>query len=151
MSLLLGLALLVVEPSFASHCDVAVLPFLCSAAEKDDERISVFAKVHAIPRSEIDAVLEHASPDAFYVREVSQLQPAQRRRHFRRCCGIEPLKASREGTRSCSVEILENRQRTMVTQSLPLPSTGPPRHVRPESTRLSCTPTATAAQRNRCK
>jgi hypothetical protein len=65
MSLLLGLALLVVDPSVMSHRDVSVLPFLCSAAEKDDDGIPVFAKVHAIPRSEIDAVLEHTSPDAF--------------------------------------------------------------------------------------
>jgi hypothetical protein len=42
-----------------------------SRREKDDDSIPVFAKVHAIPRAEIDAVLEHTSPDAFYVREVS--------------------------------------------------------------------------------
>lgn len=57
MSLLRGLALLIVDPSFASRCHVAVLPFLCSAAEKDDDSISVFPKVHAIAKSEIDAVL----------------------------------------------------------------------------------------------
>jgi len=76
MSLLLGLALFVVDPSITSHRDVAVLPFLCPASKKDDDSFPVFAKVHAIPRSEIDTVLEHTRPDAFYVREVSQLQPA---------------------------------------------------------------------------
>ena len=53
---------------------------------------------------------QYTSPDAFYVREVSQLQPAQRRCHFRRCRGIEALKPGRKRTRSCSVKVLENRQ-----------------------------------------
>ncbi len=56
MSLLLALALLVVDPSLVSHRDVAVLPFLCPAAEQDDNSIPVFAKVHAIPRSVVEAI-----------------------------------------------------------------------------------------------
>ena len=59
-----------------SHDEVRAWVAGLPAAEKDDDSIPILAKVHAIPRPEIDAVLEHAGPDAFYVREVSQLQPA---------------------------------------------------------------------------
>ena len=40
------------------------------ATEQDDDGVAVFAKVDAVPRSEIDAVLEHASSDAFYVEKL---------------------------------------------------------------------------------
>src|SRR5262245_24586790 len=115
MSLLLRLTLLVVGPSLLGRCTVAVLALLRPAAEQNHDRIAVLAEVDSMTRPEIDAVLEHAGAHALHVREVAQLQPANRNRHFRGRCGVERLKPACEGTRPCAVEVLKDRQPYMVS------------------------------------
>jgi len=91
--------------------NVAVLPLLRPSTKQDDKRLTILAKVDAISRAEIDAILEDAGADTLDVGEVARLQPANRRRHFRGCSAIERCKPGRERTRSRAVEIFENRQR----------------------------------------
>src|SRR4029078_63763 len=73
-----------------------------------------------ITRPEIDSVLKHARADALRVGEVSQLQSTHCRRHFRGCDSVVISKPDRERTRSCEIEILEDRHYDMVTYALPL-------------------------------
>ena len=59
-----------------------MLAFLGTAAEQNDEAVSVLAEINAVAGPEIDAALEYAGTDTLDVREVALRQTGQRRRHF---------------------------------------------------------------------
>src|SRR5579862_5021464 len=64
-------SLFIILPAVESRLDVLMLAFLGTAAEQNDEAVSVLAEINAVAGPEIDAALEYAGTDTLDVREVA--------------------------------------------------------------------------------
>ena len=78
--------------------------------EQNHDGVAIFAEIDAIPRAEIDSVLEHAGADTFDVREISKLQPPKCCRNFGGGGSVETPKPGGKRARTCAIEIFEDRQ-----------------------------------------
>ena len=66
-----------------------LLALLRTAAQEDDESVTVLAKVNAVAWAEIELVFEDPGPDALNIREIPKRDPGNRGRYLRRSLGIQ--------------------------------------------------------------
>ena len=116
-----------------------ILPLAClgPAAQENDQRLAVPAKIDPVAGPEVYPVFQDTSADTLDAGEVSLLQPDQCRRYLRRSPGVQPIEPSRIGATAFPVDIFPDRDhRHEVTHLLPK-GKGGERHAVAKAIRLS--------------
>src|SRR6187402_1298789 len=74
----------VIHPCTTRCCYRKALALLGAATEQDDQCFAILAKIHAITRSEINAVFKYAAANAFYIGEIALFHAVKRHGDFSR-------------------------------------------------------------------
>jgi hypothetical protein len=90
------LRLLVSLPARNRGADVGILPSFASAAQQEDDRLSVAPEIHATARTEIQPQFGHAFAQRLGRAEISRFQPPDVTVNPRRRHGIKTIKPSGE-------------------------------------------------------
>src|SRR3546814_15716586 len=84
----LCLARLVFALEQSRSLDGRLLTPLGAARKQDDQLLAVLHQIEPVARSPIDPVFAKSAADPFAVRPISEFEPQQPCRHFRRLLGI---------------------------------------------------------------
>jgi len=116
-------------PAFRRKVDISLLFLFCSAAQKDNQVISILAEIDPVARTKIDCILEHPRPNSLCIRKVSLFHANDRSSHFSRRRWMQISKPLLKGTPSVRSFVLfcngkretfEDQLPEMVTYVLPL-------------------------------
>jgi hypothetical protein len=67
----------VIRPQSLGRLDIALLPSFSAASQQNHQRRPITSKIHAVSRSPIDPVFEHAFAHRFHVGDVALREPRQ--------------------------------------------------------------------------
>jgi hypothetical protein len=88
--------------------DIAILPLLCSATEKNHDRLAIASDIDPISRSEIDLQFADAMSDSLDIRDVACAQPQHRPFHAHGSEAIKTVEPETERISSIHINVLTN-------------------------------------------